>query len=100
MPFMYSPALSPSSTRAAPAKKRIWSTIGGISSLSVSARGLPVFSLSSAISSSARASTASAIRWSARLRSLGVLSRQLSKAVAAAAMAASTSAGPDKAAAA
>ena len=29
---MYSPALRPSSTRAAPAKKRIWSSAGGISS--------------------------------------------------------------------
>ena len=44
---MYSPAALPSSTRAAPAKNRIWSTIGGISSLAVSACGLPVFSASS-----------------------------------------------------
>ena len=44
---MYSPAARPSSTRAAPAKNRIWSTIGGISSLAVSACGLPVFSDSS-----------------------------------------------------
>ena len=41
---MYSPAERPSSIRAAPAKKRIWSTIGGISSLRVSRSGLPVFS--------------------------------------------------------
>ena len=60
-PAMYSPAARPSSTRAAPAKKRIWSTIGGISSLAVSARGLPVFSASSSTSSSACASIASAI---------------------------------------
>ena len=40
---MYSPAARPSSMRAAPAKNRIWSTIGGISSLAVSPSGLPVF---------------------------------------------------------
>ena len=90
-PAMYSPADRPSSTRAAPAKKRIWSTIGGISSDMVSASGLPVFSLSAATSSSARASIASAIRSSAFCRSLGVLSRQPSKAAAAADIAASTS---------
>jgi hypothetical protein len=32
-PDMYSPADRPSSIRAAPAKNLIWSTIGGISSL-------------------------------------------------------------------
>ena len=48
---MYSPGERPSSTRAAPAKNRIWSTIGGISSDRVSATGLPVFSLSTATSS-------------------------------------------------
>ena len=84
IPFMYSPALRPSSRRAAPAKNRIWSTIGGISSDSVSAIGFPVFSLSSAIRSAALASTASAIRYSARLRSLGVESFHSSKAAAAA----------------
>ncbi len=73
---MYSPAERPSSIRAAPAKKRIWSTIGGISSLAVSPIGLPVFSLSTATSSSARASTASAILSSAFCRSAGVVSRQ------------------------
>ena len=41
---MYSPLDRPSSTRAAPAKNRIWSTIGGISSDMVSEIGLPVFS--------------------------------------------------------
>ena len=41
-PVMYSPAAVPSSTRAAPAKKRIWSHIGGISSSIVSCFGLPV----------------------------------------------------------
>ena len=75
-PAMYSPAARPSSTRAAPAKNRIWSTIGGISSLAVSAHGLPVFCASSRTSSSARASMASAICSSARWRSLGVVSRQ------------------------
>ena len=39
---MYSPAERPSSTRAAPAKNRSWSTAGGSSSLAVSSRGLPV----------------------------------------------------------
>ena len=43
---MYSPADRPSSIRAAPAKNRIWSTIGGISSAMVRATGLPVFWLS------------------------------------------------------
>ena len=42
-PDMYSPAERPSSMRAAPAKNRIWSTIGGISSDKVRAIGLPVF---------------------------------------------------------
>ena len=91
---MYSPAERPSSIRAAPAKKRIWSTIGGISSVRVRPRGLPVFSDSAAISSSARSSKASAIFSSAFCRSAGVVSRQAGKAAAAAAMAASTSAGP------
>ena len=57
---MYSPVALPSSTRAAPAKKRIWSTIGGISSDIVSPIGLPVFSLSMATSSSAFSSITSA----------------------------------------
>ena len=51
---MYSPALRPSSTRAAPAKNRIWSSAGGISSVRVSSIGLPVFSHSAAMISSAR----------------------------------------------
>ncbi len=92
---MYSPADLPSSTRAAPAKNRIWSTIGGISSDIVRPRGLPVFSDSASTISCARSSIASAMRSSARWRSLGVLSRQPSKAAAAADMAASTSAGPE-----
>ena len=69
---MYSPAERPSSIRAAPAKKRIWSTIGGISSDRVSPIGLPVFSTSAAISSSARSSNASAIFSRAFCRSAGV----------------------------
>ena len=90
---MYSPAERPSSIRAAPAKKRIWSTIGGISSVRVSPIGLPVFSHSAAISSSARSSK--------RVRDLqqGLLAlgrawcrARPGKAAAAAAMAASTSA--------
>ncbi len=71
--------------RAAPAKNRIWSTIGGISSDAVRPSGLPVFRLSSATSSSACSSTASAKRSRARCRSDGVMSRQVSNAVAAAA---------------
>ena len=54
-----------------------------------------MFSLSSAIRSAALASTASAIRYSARLRSLGVESFHSSKAAAAAPMAASMSAAAD-----
>jgi hypothetical protein len=63
---MYSPCDLPSSTRAAPAKNRIWSTIGGISSDRVREIGLPVFSLSTPTSSSALASMTSASRSSAR----------------------------------
>ncbi len=82
---MYSPAARPSSTRAAPAKNRIWSTIGGISSAVVSASGLPVFCDSRATSSSACVSTASAILSRAFCRSDGVVSRHVSNAAAAAA---------------
>ena len=81
---MYSPAERPSRTRAAPAKNRIWSTIGGISSAVVTAIGLPVFCDSRATSSSAFASMTSAILRRARWRSDGVLSRHVSKADAAA----------------
>ena len=59
-PFMYSPPDLPSRTRAAPAKKRIWSTIGPISSDMVREEGLPVFSHSILASSSAFASITSA----------------------------------------
>ena len=41
---MYSPAVLPSRMRAAPAKNRIWSTIGGISSLRIRRDGFPEFS--------------------------------------------------------
>ena len=83
-PARYSPALRPSSSRAAPAKKRIWSIAGGISSVRVSSIGLPVFWHSAAMISSARSSIASANFSSMRCRSDGVVSRQLSKAVRAA----------------
>ena len=79
-PAMYSAAARPSRLRAAPAKKRIWSTIGGISSSMVSWKGLPVFSHSARTRSSARASRASAMRMRARLRSDGVVRRQDVKA--------------------
>ena len=92
---MYSPAERPSSSRAAPAKNRIWSTAGGISSSRVSCTGLPVLRDSAATSSSARCSNASAMRSRARCRSAGVVSRQVSNAAAAAAIARSTSSGPD-----
>ncbi len=83
-PCMYSPAARPSSRRAAPAKKRIWSIIGGISSDMVRAIGLPVFCDSSATSSSACSSNASAMSSSAFWRVEGVVSRHDSKAAAAA----------------
>src|SRR5512132_3738503 len=92
---MYSPAESPFRTRAAPAKKRIWSAAGGTSSSRVSWTGLPVFSLSRATSSSALASIASAIWSRAGLRSDGVASRQTSNPLAAAWQAASMSAWPE-----
>jgi len=81
---MYSPVALPSSTRAAPAKKRIWSTIGGISSDIVKPMGLPVFSLSMATSSAAFSSITSANLSSARCRSLGVDQRHFSNAAPAA----------------
>ena len=88
---MYSPALSPSSTRAAPAKNRSWSTQGGTSSVAVRCSGLPVLRDSTATNSSARASTASANRSIASWRSAGVVRPQEVNAVDAAAYAASTS---------
>ena len=93
--FMYSPAAMPSRWRAAPAKKRIWSTESMISSSTRVARGLPVSCDSRSANSSARASIASAMRNRASCRSAGVVSPQSSKASAAAAKAASTSAAPE-----
>ena len=69
---MYPPDDLPSSTRAAPAKKRIWSTIGGIPS-DKSDTGFPVFSLSIATSSSAFSSITSASLSSACCRSPGAV---------------------------
>ena len=61
----------------------------------VTANGLPVFLLSTWTRSSALASSASAIRKRARLRSDGVASLHWGKAEAAAVMAGSMSSGPD-----
>ena len=87
---MYSLAALPSITRAAPAKKRRLSTVTGISSIAA-ATGLPAFFDSRRPSSSARASSPSASFRRARLRSAGVVCCQVSKAVAAASTARSTS---------
>ena len=81
---MYSPVALPSRTRAAPAKKRIWSTMGTISSDKVNAYGLPVFSDSMCTSSSALASITSASFNKKLWRSLGVVHRYFSNAAAAA----------------
>ena len=89
---MYSPALRPSGVRAAPAKNRRLSTIGGISSDIVTAAGLPASSDSIRTISSALASIASASFNSASWRSFGVESNHVSsKAREAAATALSTS---------
>ena len=78
--------------RAAPAKNRTLSTIGGISSDIVTSAGLPAFSASMLTSSSALASIASASLSSASWRSFGVESNQVSSnALAAAATARFTS---------
>ena len=69
--------------------------MGGISSSMVSWKGFPVFSHSARTSSSARASTASAMRIRAKLRSEGVVRRHDQKACAATRSARSTSAGPE-----
>jgi len=93
---MYSAAARPSSTRAAPAKNRSWSTIGGISSDAVRLSGFPVWLASRATMSSALASIASASFSSAACRSPGVVRPQLvRKAASAAAYAASTSEAAD-----
>ena len=69
--------------------------MGGISSERVIPIGLPQFSDSSAMNSSARASMASAIRKRASERSFGVESRHPSNAAAAAFIAVSTSVADD-----
>ncbi|GAA2540767.1 hypothetical protein GCM10010210_08880 [Pseudonocardia hydrocarbonoxydans] len=92
---MYSALALPSSIRAAPAKNRIWSTIGGISSDAVRPRGLPVLRASASTSRSAPASTASAMASSFSMRSPGVVRRHCPNARAAAANAASTSGAVD-----
>ncbi len=91
----YSPADRPSSTRAAPAKKRNWSTLGGTSSVAAMASGLPVLRHSASVSSAARRSTASANLSRASERSAGVVSRQVPNASCAARIASSTSAADD-----
>jgi hypothetical protein len=58
----YSPADRPSSTLAAPAKKRSWSMHGGSSSATVNPRGFPVSRDSTSTNSRERLSRASAIR--------------------------------------
>ena len=75
---MYSPDDSPCAVRAAPAKNRTLSTIGGISSLIVTSAGLPAFWASILTNSSALDSIASASLRSASWRSLGVESNQVS----------------------
>ena len=88
---MYSPAARPSIVRAAPAKKRSWSTIGGISSSNIACRGLPASLVSQSVISSARSWNASASFSSSCWRSLGVVYCQVSKALRAAFTARSTS---------
>src|SRR5262245_23555711 len=88
---MYSPVARPSRTRAAPAKNRIWSTMGGISSDRVKETGFPVFSLSMATSSSAFSSMTSASLRRALCRSDGVDQRHVWNASPAALQARSTS---------
>ena len=76
---MYSPALRPSGMRAAPAKNRRLSTIGGISSDIVTVGGLAgVLGLDACTNSSALSSIASASLSSASWRSFGVVSNQVS----------------------
>src|SRR3954451_11113743 len=80
---MYSPADLPSSTRAAPAKKRRLSAETGISSRA-EASGLPTFCDSSSASSSALSSIAAASLSSASERSCGVVSSHSGRAALAA----------------
>src|ERR1051325_1755985 len=91
-PCMYSPAGRPSSVRAAPAKNRKQSTVGGISSDFIAPSGLPTFSDSICASSSPAASMASASLSIISLRIRGVVSDQpSSNALRAAETARSTS---------
>src|SRR5690606_12905777 len=95
---MYSPAEVPARMRAAPAKKRKWSALGGSSSERVAAIGLPVSLTSIATISSACASIASAMRSRASWRSAGGVSRPGSQARAAARTARAASPAPAAAA--
>src|SRR5438046_7102184 len=87
---MYSPADLPSSTRAAPAKKRKLSEQTGSSSFAYES-GLPTFRDSSSASSSVCSSLASASFKSISARSPGVVSRHSTRAFFAAWTARSTS---------
>jgi hypothetical protein len=87
----YSPAALPSTTRAAPAKKRTLSTVNSTSKSAVPF-GLPTFACSRLDSVSASPSIASARAWSAVDRSCGVVADQVANASRAAATARSTSA--------
>src|SRR5438128_8728569 len=89
---MYSPAALPSSRRAAPAKKRRWSTHGGSSSERNRARGFPTLADSRLASSTPSALTASANFSNISLRSLGTVSNHSGYALRAALTARSTSA--------
>src|SRR5262245_725605 len=88
---MYSPAARPSIVRAAPAKKRSWSIMGGISSSNVTWRGLPASLVSQSVISSARSWNASASFRSSSWRWDGVVYCQVSNAPRAAFTARSTS---------
>src|SRR5918911_3894827 len=89
-PRMYSPADLPSSSRAAPAKKRMLSEQTGISSRAA-ASGLPTFVDSICASSSAFSSIASASLSRSSDRSCGVVSSHSGSAFFAASTARSTS---------
>ena len=89
----YSPAALPSTTRAAPAKKRTLSIVNSRSK-SATPFGLPTLALSRLESSAALALITSANLCSAVERSAGVVRDQLSKAALAASTARSTSASP------
>ena len=81
---MYSPADLPSRMRAAPAKNRIWSSIGGISSAIVTWLGLPVLRPSAATRLLVCRSTSSAKSSRAFCRCDGVVRFHSVKAAAAA----------------